>query len=133
MVVPEAGRLGRESWTKYRILARYTAQEASPYELMLLEVKPITGRTHQIRVHMAHLGRPLVGDLTYGAKDLSILPCERLFLHCRRVRLHDFSDQMFCAVASLPFELRQVLAKLQLMPAASGRKNGLCRAKEGDA
>ena len=133
MVVPEAGRLGRESWTKYRILARYTAQEASPYELMLLEVKPITGRTHQIRVHMAHVGRPLVGDLTYGAKELSILPCERLFLHCRRVQLRDFSDQKFCAVASLPVELRQVLAKLQPMSAASGRKSGRCRTKEGDS
>ena len=112
MVVPEAEHLGRAAWTKYRVLARYSA--AADQELMLLEVKPITGRTHQIRVHMAHLGRPLVGDLTYGAKELSILQCERLFLHCRRVQLRDFSDQKFGAVASLPTELREVLAKLRL-------------------
>ena len=106
-------KLGRESLTKYKILARYVA--SSSKELMLLEVKPVTGRTHQIRVHMAYLGRPLVGDLTYGPKETSILPCERLFLHCRRVCLRDFSDQKFCAVAALPSELREVLAQLELL------------------
>eukprot|EP00438_Fugacium_kawagutii_P027711 Skav222560 [mRNA] locus=scaffold791:87505:89793:+ [translate_table: standard] len=121
MMVAEGGALGRESLTKYRVLARYEVPLAST-ELMLLEVKPITGRTHQIRVHMAHIGRPLVGDLTYGAKELSILSCERLFLHCRRVQLRDFSDQKFCAVSSLPAELRQVLAKLQPLSAPQGRR-----------
>ena len=86
-------KLGRESLTKYKILARYVG--SSSKELMLLEVKPVTGRTHQIRVHMAHLGRPLVGDLTYGPKETSILPCERLFLHCRRFCLRDFSEEKF--------------------------------------
>ena len=98
---------GREAVTKYRVLARYVA--AAPNELILLAVKPVTGRSHQIRVHFASLGRPLVGDLTYGAPSSF---CQRLFLHCRRVRLRDVSGH-FAAVASLPTELRAALEQLE--------------------
>ena len=105
----------REALTHYRVIARYSSpwRPNSTSELMLLSVKPVTGRTHQIRVHMAHLGRPLVGDLTYGPREESILECQRLFLHCRRVRLRDFSNCLFTAVASLPAELRSVLDQLR--------------------
>lgn len=44
----------------------------------LVEAHPLTGRTHQIRVHLAHSGLPIVGDLPYGG-----LPAERMLLHCR--------------------------------------------------
>ena len=49
-------------------------------------VRPVTGRTHQIRVHMAHLGYPLLGDDLYGG------PCDRIArqaLHCRRICFED--------------------------------------------
>ncbi|CAE8584918.1 unnamed protein product, partial [Polarella glacialis] len=58
---------------------------------------------HQIRVHLSSIGRPLVGDRTYGAKDGSALQCcTRLFLHCRRVEVRDLSGEVLVAEAALP-------------------------------
>jgi 23S rRNA pseudouridine1911/1915/1917 synthase len=57
------GAGGREAITHYSVLERF----GQPALLSLLELQLETGRTHQIRVHMAHLGQPLLGDKTYGA------------------------------------------------------------------
>ncbi|CAJ1327383.1 unnamed protein product [Effrenium voratum] len=98
--------------TEYRVQARYRP-EAESGEIMLLMVKPRTGRTHQIRVHMASVGRPLVGDLTYGRKHDTLVPfCPRLFLHCRQVQLLDAEDSVFQATANLPDDLSLVLERL---------------------
>ncbi len=56
---------GKEAETYYRVLKRYP-------KATLLEVHPRTGRTHQIRVHMAHLGHPVLGDLFYGVPSPKI-------------------------------------------------------------
>jgi len=64
---------GREARTDFRVLA--VGDGAA-----LLEARPLSGRTHQIRVHLAHGGRPVVGDDRYGG-----LPAPRLMLHCRRM------------------------------------------------
>ncbi|CAE7700500.1 unnamed protein product [Symbiodinium sp. KB8] len=111
----EVSETGREALTKYRVLARYrapTVPNPGDHELILLSVKPVTGRTHQIRVHLAHLNRPIVGDGKYG-RHLSMLPRQRLFLHCRRIELRDLSGKPFCVKARLPLELRDVLASLK--------------------
>lgn len=62
-------RRGKPSETRFRILKRYQAGA-------LVEAKPLTGRTHQIRVHAYALGHPLVGDVLYGASftDLILRP-----------------------------------------------------------
>ncbi|CAJ1417147.1 unnamed protein product, partial [Effrenium voratum] len=57
-----------------------------PGALTLLKVTPETGRRHQIRVHLASLGRPIVSDPLYGSEDPW---CPQLFLHCRRTVLLD--------------------------------------------
>src|SRR5512135_2985456 len=68
---------GREAVSEY-----YTRQRFP--EHTLLEVHPLTGRTHQIRLHLAFIGCPIVGDLVYGRKKPS-LPVTRQFLHAARL------------------------------------------------
>jgi RluA family pseudouridine synthase len=58
---------GKPSETRFRVIKRYP-------ESALVEAKPMTGRTHQIRVHAYALGHPLVEDVLYGARDLYGLP-----------------------------------------------------------
>jgi len=65
---------GKPSETRFRVIKRYP-------ESALVEAKPMTGRTHQIRVHAYALGHPLVEDVLYGARDLYGLP--RPMLHAQ--------------------------------------------------
>lgn len=67
---------GKESITFYRLLK-------SNDEYSLVELKPITGRTHQLRVHMKYLGHPIVGDDVYGEKD----DADRLYLHAGELEI----------------------------------------------
>ena len=65
---------GKRAITKYKVLEKY--QDSSLCEITLL-----TGRTHQIRVHMSHIGHPLVSDFLYGKK------CEKeYFLRCIEIK-----------------------------------------------
>ncbi|CAE7657315.1 truC [Symbiodinium pilosum] len=110
----EVSSLGREAVTEYEVLARYDAGASTNRTLSLLVARPRTGRTHQIRVHMASIGAPIVGDLTYGMKHDSAVPsCGRLFLHCRRIKCKDLKKNDFEAEAALPPELLEVLRQLQ--------------------
>ena|SRR6478735_3116457 len=68
---------GQRALTRYRVLAR--AQDRG-----LLELRPETGRTHQLRVHLSHAGAPIIGDTLYGST-----PAERLFLHARDLVLRE--------------------------------------------
>ena len=70
---------GRWSETEFTVLRRFA--ERGPKGSALLEVRPKTGRTHQIRVQLAALGHPLVGDKTYGAAEDGPRP----FLHARKL------------------------------------------------
>jgi 23S rRNA pseudouridine1911/1915/1917 synthase len=68
---------GREAVTRYRV-----REELAGGRYALLEVEPVTGRTHQIRVHLAALGHPIAGDRTYGRRSDLI---GRQFLHAARL------------------------------------------------
>ncbi|MEL7645661.1 MAG: RluA family pseudouridine synthase [Anaerolineaceae bacterium] len=81
----------------------------------LLEVHPLTGRTHQIRVHLAYLGCPVVGDRVYGRRKPS-MPIERFFLHAAKLKLilpgeNDLTEFQ----AMLPDDLKEVLNTLSEM------------------
>lgn len=78
---------GQHAVTRYRVLER--ARDRA-----LVELRPETGRTHQLRVHLASLGAPIVGDPLYGE-----VPAERLFLHAREL---SFSKQNVRASAPVP-------------------------------
>src|SRR5262249_12505737 len=92
---------GRKAWSEYRVLRRFAKRT-------LLEVRIGTGRTHQIRVHLASIGHPVVGDRLYGA------PAEprgqpslgRYFLHAASIRFEQPSSGRPVEVsAPLPPEL----------------------------
>jgi 23S rRNA pseudouridine1911/1915/1917 synthase len=73
---------GDAAATRYRTLA------VGPSGAALVEARPETGRTHQIRVHLAHLGAPLLGDVRYGGpRTAGGLPVPRTMLHARRLAL----------------------------------------------
>ena len=82
------GRDAVPALTRYRLVAEVAGAA-------LLALDPLTGRTHQIRVHAAHAGAPLLGDRDYGGPRSLVLPSgevialERIALHCARVRVDD--------------------------------------------
>jgi 23S rRNA pseudouridine955/2504/2580 synthase len=101
---------------------KQSASHFSPANLYaqasLMSIRPLTGRTHQIRVHAAHVGHPLAGDAKYGDKDfnraLNAYGLRRLFLHASSVRLQLPNRRTPLLVESpLPQELSQVLERLQ--------------------
>jgi tRNA pseudouridine32 synthase/23S rRNA pseudouridine746 synthase len=73
--------LGRPSLTRYRVLDTCTTHACTRVEL-----EPVTGRTHQLRVHMEAMGHPILGDDFYGTPD-SCAKAERLMLHACRIEL----------------------------------------------
>lgn len=97
---------GRPSHTGYTVLGTGAAEGV---EASLLEVLPTTGRTHQIRTHMAHLGHPLLGDGLYGG-DVSLL--SRHALHCAAVGFVEPGGAAHTVQAPLPADMAGVLALL---------------------
>jgi 23S rRNA pseudouridine1911/1915/1917 synthase len=107
---------GRHAVTGYRVRERFAGWT-------LLELDLITGRTHQIRVHLAALGHPVAGDPVYGTGTSRKGPdgLERLFLHAWRLELQSPADgRLIRATAELPAELEAVLADLRVRSAALG-------------
>ncbi|RFA24562.1 23S rRNA pseudouridine(955/2504/2580) synthase [Alkalilimnicola ehrlichii] len=102
---------GKASRTVFRTLERYPGAS-------LVEADIATGRTHQIRVHSAHLGHPVLGDSKYGERDanrrLRQLGLKRLFLHAHSLRLRlPWSEEELVVSAPLSDDLRQVLQRLE--------------------
>jgi len=105
----------RPAITEYRVLARYHAPVANDQGVgafSLVEARPITGRTHQIRVHFAWLGHPLVGDPIYGLKRQR-LRVERLCLHAASIRfILPKTGEAQTFSAPLPADFQAVLDRL---------------------
>ena len=72
----------------------------------LLNVMPKTGRTHQIRVHLASIGYPIVGDKLYGGKRKAPLGLKRQFLHAKTIEFTLPSEERMKFEAELPEDLR---------------------------
>lgn len=82
-------------------------------EQALVEFKPITGRTHQIRVHAAFIGCPIVGDRVYGFRKQRIR-LKRLFLHAATLSFdHPISEERLHFESELPAGLKNILKKLR--------------------
>jgi 23S rRNA pseudouridine1911/1915/1917 synthase len=115
---------GREAVSHYNVLRQLNTAFG---RFALLEVKIDTGRTHQIRVHMASLGHPIVGDKLYGAPseikagsghgkqdDADTLSLPRNFLHAARLEVsHPGTGEKLAHQAPLPPQLQEFLAALE--------------------
>lgn len=97
---------GRPARTHYRVIATFG-------DYSLLEVQLETGRTHQIRVHLRHLGYPIVGDPVYGPRR-SHLRLTRQFLHAGQLGFFHPRNGQWCEfTAPLPSDLSSVLNAMQ--------------------
>lgn len=93
----------RDALTRYKVLKRFA-------HATLLEVKPSTGRTHQIRVHLAHLGNAVVGDPIYGRPK----PGERLALHAWKIELeHPKTGKTMIFEAPIPEDFTRMVDRYQ--------------------
>lgn len=101
---------GKEAITHFKVLNRYTTLKAS---YTLLEIKIDTGRTHQIRVHMAQIGHPIIGDMVYsnGKNEFGI---EGQCLHAKKLQFkHPITGEEMELEAQLPEYFKTVLQQLQ--------------------
>lgn len=95
----------REAQTRYTTLQYFD-------EYSLVECAPITGRTHQIRVHLAYIGYPIVGDRVYGRRKQR-LSLKRHFLHAGELSFkRPLDDALLTLTAELPPELQKIIDTL---------------------
>lgn len=105
---------GRPAITRFK---RLGVGESGGQKVSLVEAHPVTGRTHQIRVHFKAIGHPLVGDKLYGERSTeqvaASLDLNRQFLHATKLCLPDDGQQV-CYAADLPSDLSIALVKLAI-------------------
>ena len=90
---------GREAITEYRVI-----DQNEKYSL--IELKPQTGRTHQLRIHLAHIGAPILGDPVYNPKSPK---ADRMYLHASILEITVPSGERLTFTANLPEEFRNVV------------------------
>ena len=95
----------RAAITRFRVLERF-----SNYTLM--ECKLATGRTHQIRVHMAHIGHPVVGDPKYGPKNCSFNIGGQALHSAELTFRHPISGQQLVFLAPVPADMQEILRNI---------------------
>ncbi|HUR18003.1 MAG TPA: RluA family pseudouridine synthase [Acidimicrobiales bacterium] len=100
---------GKEARTRYRVEARFS----EPVPVSLLECRLETGRTHQVRVHLAAIGHPVVGDTRYrGVRTQLVLG--RPFLHATRLSFdHPTTGERLAFSSPLPDDLQTLLSELR--------------------
>lgn len=112
---------GRLAETAYKVLKTYRLPKAIDQNqdlLSYLECRPKSGRMHQIRVHLAHLGHPLVSDVKYAGRKRvrrNLAWCPRQFLHASSITfIHPRAEKKLEVTASLPADLQHALDQLAL-------------------
>lgn len=98
---------GGKAITYYKVL------ENMGSKLSLVELHPITGRTHQLRVHMAHIGNPILGDGKYGGKLAFIDGLnKKMHLHARQIKLPSYKEPF---IANIQHNMAETFDKLGIM------------------
>jgi 23S rRNA pseudouridine955/2504/2580 synthase len=104
---------GLAARTRYRVIERAGNRAA------WVELQPLTGRTHQLRVHMAAIGHPIVGDGKYGGQDAFLTGAisRKLHLHARRLRIDHPDEGGIDVTAELPQHFAETMANMGFDPA----------------
>ena len=104
---------GLPSRTRYRVVERAGNRAA------FVELQPLTGRTHQLRVHMAAIGHPIVGDGKYAGQEAFLTGSisRKLHLHARRLRIDHPDGGRIDVLADLPPHFAETMANLGFDPA----------------
>ena len=104
---------GAPSRTRYRVIERAGNRAA------WVELQPLTGRTHQLRVHMLAIGHPIIGDGKYGGLDAFLTGAisRKLHLHARRLRIDHPDEGRIDVTAEVPDHVAATLAALGFDPA----------------
>ncbi len=95
---------GMKATTVFRVILRGRGAA-------LVEARPLTGRTHQIRVHLAHIGLPVIGDQAYGGP-----PAPRMMLHCRFMSFRAANGRPISATAPVDGDFIKVCAEYGIVP-----------------
>lgn len=101
-----AGRMQRAAITNYRVLTQYA-------EWALVEAQPVTGRTHQIRLHLASVGHPIAGDVLYGSKKQKPEWAARCMLHAYSLAIRLPSGTRSVFEAPVPSDFADALRVLE--------------------
>lgn len=108
---------GREASTSYSLISKFQMKN-SKEKYSLVECFPKTGRTHQIRIHLSHIGYPIVSDSFYAGRKIAKSDrvwCPRLFLHAKKIRFtHPVSRNKVEYNAKFPKDLEDVLKLLAI-------------------
>lgn len=100
MAVKSADEEGKDAKTSYTVLKRFK-------DATLVELRLGTGRTHQIRVHMAHIGHPIIGDVDYGTASAAI---DRPALHARTIGFtHPVTKKYMEFTSDMPKDMKRVI------------------------
>ena len=98
----------RDAVTRYVVTNQYSDHDEKRFARV--DLYPETGRTHQLRVHMKHLGYPIIGDELYGAHTVGIGGAERCMLHALQLQFTDLNNQVITTIAPLPADFRTVIS-----------------------
>ena len=95
---------GKSAITKYSVIT-----QSCDKSFALVKAVPVTGRTHQIRLHLSHIGTPIYGDFLYGTPIDGV----RAYLHCKSLEFcHPMTGKLMKIQAPLPEDMNSLLLKL---------------------
>lgn len=101
-------KMAKEAVTEYKVLRRVRLSDGS--EGTVLRVSPKTGRTHQIRVHLASLGHPVLGDRLYDKRSRGDTSLARMFLHAEKIAFYPEPGKQLVIEAPVPAEFAPYLS-----------------------
>ena len=119
---------GKPSLTKFVVLEKYlfhrsdgTGDDLGDMLYSIVACKPVSGRTHQIRAHMAHIGHPLVGDSKYGGnhfrkaifREHTFVEGKRTMLHSYKIGYQNSSGELVSAKSELPSDMCSLISELE--------------------